>query len=451
MGLTFNDARHLLARTGFGGTPAEIQAFTALDRQSAVDQVLATTRTTPERKPPAWIDDLPPSPHERRSMDQEEKKMFRRQRREQGRDLKAWWFEEMVITPAPLTERLTLFWHNHFTSSLQKVKWPPLLYHQNLLFRQMGMGSFRDLLFAVAKDPAMILYLDTQTNRKDRPNENFARELFELFTLGEGQYTEQDIKEAARAFTAWKIDKRNGAFRIARRQKDTGLKTVLGQSGHFTGDDILALALSQPATAPYLVTKFWREFISDRPVAEEVDRLARLFRNSGYQIAPMLRALLLSPHFWAPENRGVLIKSPVDLIVGTTRLFALPISNTQMLPRLSGQLGQDVFDPPNVKGWPGGRQWITTTTLLDRWQILQRALRGHEMGGHRMNGHQHKMKKSGKSSIVASGDPSWIQNAPVEDLKVVLLPYPPVQPVPEEEERRAIVRHLVLDPMYQLK
>ena len=160
MGLTFNDARHLLTRTGFGGTPTEIQALTSLDRKAAVEQVLATTRTAPVTAPPPWIDDLPPHPRKRKSMSSDEKKMFRRDRRQQGHTLKGWWFQEMVSTPSPLTERLTLFWHNHFTSSLKKVKWPPLLYRQNLLFRKMAAGSFRDLLFAVAKDPAMILYLD---------------------------------------------------------------------------------------------------------------------------------------------------------------------------------------------------------------------------------------------------------------------------------------------------
>ncbi len=451
MGMTFHDARHLLSRTGFGGTPAEIHSLALHDRQSAVEQILTTIRTAPVTAPPSWIDTPPPPLHHRRAMTAEEKNVFRRERHHQGQDLKAWWFKEMVVTSSPLTERLTLFWHNHFTSSLKKVKWPPLLYRQNLLFRRMGMGSFRDLLFAVAKDPAMILYLDTQTNRKSRPNENFARELFELFTLGEGHYTEQDIKEAARAFTAWKIDRRNGTFRIAHRQEDTGLKTVLGQTGRFTGDDILTLALRQPSAAPYLVTKFWREFISDEPVPDEVHRLAGIFRDSGYQITPLLRALLTSPHFWAPENRGVLIKSPVDLIVGTTRLFALPISTTRLLPRLSRQLGQDVFDPPNVKGWPGGTQWITTTTLLDRWQVLQRALRGHGMHGHRMNGHLHDRNRQGTRSVMGDQAPSWIQDSSLDDLQATLLAFPPVQPIPDEEDRGTIVRHLALDPTYQLK
>ena len=173
------------------------------------------------------------------------------------------------------------------------------------------------------------------------------------FTLGEGHYTEQDIKEAARAFTGWKLNRRDGSFRIARRQNDHGTKTVLGKTGRFSGDDILAIALDQPSTAIHVVNKLWREFISDHPDPQEVDRLARVFRESNYHMKPVLSAMLTSPQFWASENRGVLIKSPVELMVGTIRLFDLPISDSLMLPRYSRRLGHDLFDPPNVKGWPG--------------------------------------------------------------------------------------------------
>ena len=254
MGMTFEEARHFLARTGFGGTLEEIRKLTEVDRTPAVEQVLSKTTQTASTPAPSWVDSRPPHPRERKAMSPEEKKAFKKERRKKGMNLKAWWFQEMIATSSPLTERMTLFWHNHFTSSLRKVKWPPLLYRQNVLFRRMAVGSFRDLLGAVAKDPAMILYLDTQTNNKSHPNENFARELFELFTLGEGHYTEQDIKEAARAFTGWKLNRRDGSFRIARRQHDHGTKTVLGKTGRFSGDDILAIALDQPSTAIHVVT-----------------------------------------------------------------------------------------------------------------------------------------------------------------------------------------------------
>ena len=441
MGMTFDDARHFLVRTGFGGTPDEIRALTTLDRKAAVERALAKTIPAARTPAPSWIDSRPPHPRKRKAMSPDEKKAFKQERRTKGMELKAWWFHEMVATPSPLTERMTLFWHNHFTSSLRKVKWPPLLYRQNVLFRRMATGSFRDLLYAVAKDPAMILYLDTQTNNKDHPNENFARELFELFTLGEGHYTEQDIKEAARAFTGWKLNRRDGSFRIARRQHDAETKTVLGETGRLTGEDILAITLEQPWTSAHLVKKLWREFISDQPDPQEVNRLAGIFRKNDYQLTPVLRAMFSSPHFWAPENRGVLIKSPVELMVGTIRLFDLRVSDSRILPRYSRRLGQDLFDPPNVKGWPGGTRWITTNSLLDRRQLLQRGLRGHEMGGHR-----HHTK-----SMVNGHEPTWIKKASFRGLQAVLLPIQPVQTVPGDIERWQAVRHLILDPTYQLK
>ena len=441
MGMTFEEARHFLARTGFGGTPDEIRKLTEGDRNSAVEQVLSKTLQTASTPAPSWVDSRPPHPRARKAMSPEEKKAFKKERRKKGMEMKAWWFQEMMATSSPLTERMTLFWHNHFTSSLRKVKWAPLLFRQNVLFRRMALGSFRDLLGAIAKDPAMILYLDTQTNNKSHPNENFARELFELFTLGEGHYTEQDIKEAARAFTGWKLNRRDGSFRIARRQHDHGTKTVLGKTGRLTGDDILAIALDQPSTATHIIKKLWREFISDHPDPQKVDRLARVFRQSDYHMKPVLTAMLTLPQFWASENRGVLIKSPVELMVSTIRLFDLPISDSRMLPRYSRRLGQDLFDPPNVKGWPGGTRWITTNSLLDRWQLLQRGLRGHEMGGHK-----HRM-----TSMMNSHEPTWIKEANLEDIQTVLLPLKPVQAVSDGEERWQAIRDLVLDPTYQLK
>src|SRR5262249_29029965 len=214
LGLEFEEARHLLARTSFGGTLADIEALRPLTYDAAVDRLLNGVRQRPHTAPPAWVDEPPPSPLERRTRGEEERKAFREQMREHGLALKGWWYEEMLSTDSPFTERMTLFWHNHFTSSLQKVRWPAFLYQQNLLLRQHAVGNFRTILHSITKDPAMILYLDSQTNRKRAPNENFARELLELFTLGEGHYSEQDIKEAARAFTGWEVERRTGRFRF---------------------------------------------------------------------------------------------------------------------------------------------------------------------------------------------------------------------------------------------
>jgi uncharacterized protein (DUF1800 family) len=440
MPLTFDEARHLLSRTGFGGTPDEIRGLIAMDRAAAVSQILNVPSNKTQTAPPRWVHRLPPLPRERRQWSERDRRAFREERKEESLELKGWWYREMIASRSPLLERMTLFWHNHFTSSLQKVKWPPYLYWQNLLLRLHALGSFRDLLIAIAKNPAMILYLDTQTNRKDHPNENFARELFELFTLGEGHYTERDIKEAARAFSGWHIDHRTGAFRIDLFQHDDGKKLVFGKSGAFDGDDIIALTIEQPQTARYVVEKLWREFISDQPDPVEVDRLAALFRAERYEIVPLLRALLLTDHFWRPEQRGALIKSPVELMVGTIRLFGLPLDDPLPLIRYGRKLGQDLFDPPNVKGWSGGTRWITSSTLLERTQLLHRSLRGHETG--------HAASMKGMQNGSESG---WLTTEPIDVVQAVLLPLPPVYPSAPADERAQSVLQFVSDPVYQLK
>lgn len=442
MTLSFQDARHLLARAGFGGDPTEIRRLMTMDREGAVESLLTGTTQQAITSPPQIVLTAMPLPQGMKGLSLEQRKAFKQERKEEALELKGWWYQEMLATPSPLTERMTLFWHNHFTSSFKKVKWPVLLYRQNVLLRRYAVGSFRDLLFQVAKDPAMILYLDTQTNHKDRPNENFARELFELFTLGEGHYSEDDIKETARAFTGWHVALHHGGeFGFRRHQHDAGVKRVLGKTGAFGGDDILAIALEQPACAMHIAAKLWREFVSDQPDPREVERLAGIFRASGYQIKPLLRRLFTSSQFWAPENRGVLVKSPVELIVGTIRLFQLPIKETDVLAKYGKRLGQDLFDPPNVKGWPGGTRWITSATLLSRWQLLQRGLRGSEMGGHMHHGNGTGMMHG----------PAWLAEESVETVQAVLTAIPPANPLSETADRWRMARELAMDPAYQLK
>lgn len=450
MPLTFEDARHLLSRSGFGGSPDDIRRLTQLDRAAAVSRVLDGTHRQALTPPPRWINRLPPAPEQRKHFSQDEKQAFREERKEEALELKGWWYQEMMTTPSPLTERMTLFWHNHFTSSLHKVKWPPFLYKQNFLLRMHALGSFRDVLFETAKDPAMIRYLDTGSNHKDRPNENYARELFELFTLGEGHYTEQDIKQAARAFTGWHIDPHTGGFRLNPKQHDDGVKQVFGTTGRFSGEDILSLTLKSPQVAIHIVRKLWREFVSEEPEAQEVIRLADTFRSSRYQVKPVLNALFMSPAFWAAENRGVLIKSPVELLVGTARLFRLPVQEPAMLIRAGRRLGQDLFDPPNVKGWPGGTCWVSSTTLLDRWQFLQRAIRGHEMGGMHEGDARESVEREMPMGHFTHGA-MWLQTEPDDVIKQTLLPIDPVHPPAKGEERWQVVRQLVMDPVYQLK
>jgi uncharacterized protein (DUF1800 family) len=378
----FDEARHLLSRTSFGATPAEVHALETVDYATAIGRLLTNPRRGAETPAPDWIGMGPGELQLRQKAAEAQRRQGVDGRnpevtlpiREQGRELKNWWIEEMIATDQPLVERMTLFWHGHFTSSLMKVRYPSSLFRQNALFRQEALGNYASLLRSVARDPAMLIYLDGRGSVARQPNENFARELLELFTLGEGRYGEADIQAAARAFTGWSVDRESGQFVVHSDRHDDGQKTFLGKSGRFGGDEILAILLAQPRTAETIVGKLWREFVSLKPDPAEVRRLAAGFRQGGYEIKPLMRALFLSAAFRDPANRGALIKSPVDLIVGTVRVLGLPVPEKTGLVRMLQGLGQVPFDPPNVKGWAGGESWISTYTLLLRQQFLRRMI-----------------------------------------------------------------------------
>ncbi len=451
--LTREEARHLLVRSGFAAEPAEIAAFEPLSRTEAVERLLREAGSEARAPAPPWTVGWRPPRLE--DLSSEERRLLRRQNRERGLELKGWWMREMATSPAPLTEVMTLFWHNHFTSSLRKVKAPVLLYRQNVLFRKEALGNFARLLHAVARDPAMLVYLDGARSKKDAPNENFARELFELFTLGEGHFGEADVKDAARAFTGWSLDRQSGAFHLREGWHDGGEKTVLGQRGRFDGEDVIALLLDHPRTAAFVVEKLWRTFVSETPEPAEVQRLARLFREAGYEIKPLLAAIFTSDAFWAAENRGRLIKSPVDLLVGTLRLFDLPVEDYGDLARLSRRLGQDLFDPPNVKGWPGGSDWITTASLLDRQALLARVTGGKARATMQRSAMQ-DASSTGRAGRARLFD-AWVDGLPAtwqsaESVSLLLLAVPAVDvEVLDLRASGAQVRQLLSDPAYQVK
>ena len=431
MALDRDEARHLLLRTGFGASPEDIATFAALSRAQAVRRLLDGAQTRAESGPPAWTAETRNIYPRLTGLNADERRALVRMRVAQSLELKSWWYGEMLATRSPLTERMTLFWHNHFTSGLSKVRAPHLLYRQNVLLRAEGLGNFARLLHAVARDPAMVAYLDNSLNRRQQPNENFARELLELFTLGEGHYGERDIKEAARAFTGWTLDRDSGRFVFNARAHDFSDKSFLGRRGSFDGGDILDILLAQRRTAEFVVEKLWREFVSPMPDAVEVARLAATFRDSGYDIRSVMQALLTSPAFWDPRHRGELVKSPVELLVGTIRSFESTPVDTVTLARYGRRLGQDLFDPPNVKGWPGYTAWITSDTLLVREQFLQRLLRGDALG-----------EKPAMAAL------------PPDEVAALLLPRPPVGGVDVGSgggERRSRFAAAMLDPVYQLK
>ena len=372
----YADARHLLARTGFGPTDAEVRAVAGLTREQAVAALLRDVRIAAATPPPAWALETGPTGAPRGDNSSEEaRRAYRQLQIRHDVELRSWWLQEMLTTTSPLTERMTLFWHNHFVSSHQKVRVARYMYTQNALLRTHALGNFGAMLHAVSRDPAMLIYLDGAQSRKGQPNENFAREVMELFTLGEGHYHEQDIKEAARAFTGWSIDRDAGQFMFRPGIHDDGVKTVLGTSGRFDGDAVLDLLLARPQTSEFVTAKLWREFVSPEPDAREVKRIAQIFRGRNLDVKVVLRALLQSNAFWAAENRGALVKSPVELVVGTLRQLELaPAAATPFAIAATG-MGQVLLSPPNVKGWPGGNVWINATTLLARKQFLDRLVR----------------------------------------------------------------------------
>lgn len=367
--MALEDIRHLLSRTGFGVPRLdELETYAGLNYGDAVSRLLDGVKPTSFRSDPAWLDTLPVTAPSHYTV--ERRRQWRKDRSEQGRMMKAWWYGEALATPSPLTEHMVLFWHGHFTSSLKKVKLPEFMYEQNALFREHATGNFAELLHAVSKNAAMMIYLDTNSNTRSAPNENYARELMELFTLGEGQgYTEEDVVEAARALTGWRADRSRG-FRVSSGDRDIGTKTILGQTGRFNGDDLVDILLDQPRLAEHITERLWDSFISDAPDPSEVWRLAAIFRDSGYEIRPLLEGLFTTAAFRDPANRGTMVKSPTDLIVGTLRLVGYRPEEPMRLANVGRTLGQELFEPPNVKGWPGGLAWIDTSLLPERYAFL---------------------------------------------------------------------------------
>ncbi len=469
--LGVDDARHLLSRTAFGASPADIERFAKLTREQAADQLLADAARSRVTPPPPWISEPVISGKQLRGMSADERKDFRRTAVARGLEMRGWWLQEMVATPSPLAERMTLFWHNHFVSSQQKVRQPQYLYRQNLLLREYALGNFGAFLHAIARDPAMVIYLDNASNRKGKPNENFAREVMELFTLGEGNFSESDVKEAARAFTGWSIDPEKGVFLFRRAAHDDGVKTLLGRSGNFDGDAVLDILLAQPQTADTIVRKLWREFVSPIVAASdagEIKRVAGVFRDSGYDIRAAVRTLLTSNAFYAEQHRATLVKSPVDLVVGTLRQFQFASDDLAPFALVLTQLGQNLFAPPNVKGWPGGEAWINSTTLLARKQFLEQLFRAQAprpasamaadmtmqqttTAANPVAEMRRRLRRT-LSQIHFDGD-RWLRQSGGDASRVqhLLLAAAPQRELPPQIGGVDRVRRLAQDPVYQLK
>lgn len=408
---TLSDARHLLFRAGFGGTPEEVQRLHRLGLERMVSWLVDYERM-PDIVGPLTLKPLPPLDYRAfRKLSEMERRRIRGERRriDAGRVYKllSWWGDRMLRTRRPLEEKMTLFWHGHFTSSQRDVRNGLRMYLQNQTLRENATGNFRDLLHAISKDPAMLEYLDNNRNRRGRPNENFAREVMELFTLGIGNYTEKDIKEAARAFTGWTFNGATSSFVFQMRQHDYGIKTFLGRTGNFDGDDILEILLEQKACAPFIAKKIFSFFAYENPDPAIVEDLGAFLRGCNYEIKPLLRRIFLSRAFYSKKAKGTQVKSPVMFVVSTIRMLGMNPPPGGLVAATANPLGQRLMDPPNVKGWERGLSWITTANLLSRNNVVGQLMK-LEFG--KMPKPPKGRMRAGRGQLrreLSSWDPGW--------------------------------------------
>ncbi len=399
----YDTAAHLLERAGFGGTPDEIRALAIMPPEEAVRSLVyfdSTENAHLQAFDHSGIHDpgLEPFPPSRPATTELAKRTGEalgiKVKQDGNRRLQPvvnkffywlrasvletnrvayWWANRMVATNTPLQEKMALFWHGHFAINESKVRDYRKLLVELELFQEMGTGSFRDLMVAVAQDPAMLSFLDAGVNVKGASNENFAREIMELFTMGVGNYSETDIREAARAFTGWNyVDLE---FVINTEQHDADTKTFLGRAGDFDGVDIIDIIMEQPVTAEYIAGKIYRYYVRDELSKDLQTELGNVFREADYEVAALLKTIFLSKDFYNAESVGVHIKSPVELAVSTYRKLGLNyVPGVPDFNGATGALGQTLFRPPTVAGWAGGRSWITPGLLLERGNFARDVL-----------------------------------------------------------------------------
>ncbi len=364
------DARaveHLLNRAGFGARQEEIDEGVQLGRDALVDRLL----TVDEVVEPFFVERIDwLERREKKEMSQEDREKIEKELRERDRkqlvDYTAWWYDRMMSGRSPTVERMVLFWHGFFATAIEPGHRSYETLKQNQVMREHALGSYAKLLRSMTADPAMLQYLDNQVNRKGNPNENFARELMELFSLGEGNYTEQDVKEAARALTG--RQERKGAYFFDKKSHDDTEKTILGERGKFDGDDLVDILLKQPACARWVARRIIEHFEGVEPSKERVERYAALLRKNDYEVKPMLAALFRDPEFYRDEVVGVRVQGPVEYMVGLSHRLSFRVPPLVMGVSTT-LLGQRLFAPPSVKGWEEGEAWITTATLMQRGNL----------------------------------------------------------------------------------
>lgn len=357
--------KHLLWRAGFGAGINQIGDLKNISLKTLVNELFKQEKyteinyDTPDTVvPDDMMDSRTPA---------DKKKEMQRIIREQSNELNLNFLNQMVNSKDQLREKMAFFWHGHFASRVNNSKFSKQLLNT---IRKNALGNFKELLFEVSQSPAMLNFLNNQQNKKDHPNENFAREVMELFTMGRGNYTEKDIREGARAFTGWGYDK-EGQFKERKNLHDDGTKTFLGKTGNFNGTDILNIILEQKATAAFITTKIYKFFVNEKVDENIVNQLSTNFHQSGYDIRKLMSDIFSSSWFYDKKNIGNRIKSPIELMAGMMRMLPMNIQNPENLIVYQKLLGQMLLYPPNVAGWPNGKSWIDSSTLMVRLQIPQ--------------------------------------------------------------------------------
>jgi uncharacterized protein (DUF1800 family) len=354
--------KHLYARAGFGIRFEDLHDHENWTIKKSVRKLFkASEKSTPIT---VLTENIDLRNHQNLTDDQ--KKSIQQDRNTQEKALNNAWMKQLDETDAQLREKMTLFWHNHFACNIGNAYYEQEL---NNIERDNALGNFKILLLQVSQSPAMLQFLNNQQNQKGHPNKNFAREVMELFTLGHGHYTEQDIKESARAYTGWAYDGKTGIYSFRPKSHDDGQKTFMGKTGNFVGEDILDLIVDNKQTAVFISTKLYRYLVNDVPDESHINQMADVFYNSKYEIKPLLQFVFLSDWFYDDKNIGNLIKSPVELLTGLNRQFYISYANPDVLIQFQRTLGQLLFRPPNVAGWPGGKSWIDTSSLMYRIKI----------------------------------------------------------------------------------
>ena len=356
--------KHLYNRAGFGLSVNDWQ--TKSDWKKSLD-VLFKSPSNYHSLQTISLAEVEATKAKMRTMRKEDVKDLKKFLKQNVSELNNLWLQEMIDGEAQLQEKMALFWHGHFACRSLN----PYFDQQYLdIIRKNSLGNFSVLLNEISKTPAMLQFLNNQQNKKDHPNENFARELMELFTIGRGNYTEQDVKEAARAFTGYGFDK-TGEFKFRIQQHDFGTKIFFGKSGSFTGDDILQIILKKNECAYFITKKIYRFFVNDNPDETIVKQLAKHFYESNYDIKGLLKEIFSSDWFYDEMNIAAKIKSPIELLVGLSRTIPIDFENEQSPLFIQRSLGQVLLNPPNVAGWPGGRNWIDSSSLLFRMRLPQ--------------------------------------------------------------------------------